>query len=828
MNSEFDNYPVEFKEVNPEDFPQFLVGKKSIIQPNSKGYINDAIQSKIKLEEKNTVVINAAVGQGKTYSIIEIVKQYYQAEQDYLIFIASPFVSLVKQYVDDLQSQVGIPKEQIFSYENIGEEECNEQDLPTYLDKPIHVITANTLLGNPGEEGFRHSEKKRIYLSDLSHFCEANRVPVVFIYDEIHDSYHNFKQKYIFNLWKWKNVIHKNYIISATYNEASKVVIEYLAELTDRKIQLIESVRTLFPLRQSKLYLHYSDDNNFTVDTKEIKETIEVLISQGKQLDILCYSKSLSRNLVNTHNAIGKLLKETFKDIHECISVTKEDKEEPKNRYDNDKCNIGTNFKTGVSLKKVNHAFVIILPPISSEKGYRNRYGIFSGGINSVIQALARQRYVENTENEIHIILSRPNEFNYDSLNTTSMNEAQKRQFKKLYSRVAKRGNNTVQYRSLNIQKSYLKNFYEQELRGYVSNQIDTVNSIDRNELPRLEFPDYKTFVLEDGEDYLANRFPIYGGDISSYVTYAAITNQFVNCKLKNIIAKKLLWFTETNINDELNQFYNSNDIEYRLSAFTGYGNFSSYYYALKDLMFNKHQLKFKKRGVLKYQNDRVTLRSFEKYLLSKARQWYFGAQHSEEYTRADYLLDGIHVASGINTSSIDNPVLRNRVLLFQALGHFKKKLFSNIQEYTSRGKHYYYIRTDNDFGLDRTDLNMLEQIQSLIEYDEFLSQDIYIFRRSILNKPTRKQVNSLYKILKSDLLELGAKHEPSINGAKCSVKEVVAARINNVHPINFLTPQIDVDRKVQYEIELSEEEVYNQLKAEIDTTLNTLNPFDL
>ncbi len=828
MNSEFENYPVEFKKLDPEDFPIFLVGQKSIIQPNSEGYINDAIQSKIDLEEKNTVVINAAVGQGKTYSIIEIVKQYYQSEQDYLIFIASPFISLVKQYVDNLQSQVNIPQEKIFSYENIGEEEYNEEDLPTYLDKPIHIITANTLLGNPGEEGFRHSEEKRIYLSNLSSFCEAKRVPVVFIYDEIHDSYYNFKQKYIFNLWKWKNVVHKNFIISATYNEASKVVIEYLAELTDRKIQLIESKRVLFPERQSKLYLHYSDDNIFNVETREIKNTIEQLVARGKQIDILCYSKSLSKNIVSPRSDLGKLLNETFGEIQDCTSITKEDRTIPENRYDNTKCNVGTNFKTGVSIKKENHAFVIILPPSSSEKGYINKYGIFSGGINSVIQALARQRYVENTQNEIHIILSKPNEFDYSSLDYTSMRNEQKVQFKSLYDRVVQRGNYLVEYKDLNVQEAYLRNFYEQELKGYLSTQIEVVNSIDRNGLPKLEFPDYKTFVLEDGEDYLANNYPIYGEDISSYVTFAAITNQFVNCKLQNILASRTLFFTEENINSELIAFYDSNNLEIKLSPFITYGNFSIYYYTLKDILLKRSLLKFKRVNSNKYQSDKITLKIFEKYLLTVARRWYFGVQQQEEYTRADYLSDGIEVALELDPNNITDEVSKNRVLLFRAIGHFKKKLIENIHEYTSRGKHYYYIRVDNNFGLDNTDLSMLEQIQSLIQYDDFLSQDIYNFRRSILNKPPSKQINSLYKILKSDLLELGAKHEPSINGTKCRVKEVVTVRLVNPYPINFLSPQLDLDRKRQDEIDLVGEEVYNEMQTELNTILSDLNPFDL
>jgi len=239
---------------------------------------------------------------------------------------------------------------------------------------------------------------------------------VVFIYDEIHDSFHNFKERYIFNLWKWKSVIHKNFIISATYNEASILVIEYLAELTNKKIRIIESKRTLFPEKQSSLHLHYSSSYWFKHDTPEIKNTIIDIVSRGKKLDILCYSKSLALSLISKDTEIGKKLKETYGEVKNCtselISRQRPDDEEPTNQYDNELCNVGTNFKTGVSIKKENHSFVIIMPPRATRLWFSNRYGIFSSGINSIIQAIARQR----TKGEIHIILPHPNEFVYSSL----------------------------------------------------------------------------------------------------------------------------------------------------------------------------------------------------------------------------------------------------------------------------------------------------------------------------------------------------------------------------------------------------------------------------
>ena len=47
-----------------------------------------------------------------------------------------------------------------------------------------------------------------------------------------------------------------------------------------------------------------------------------------------------------------------------------------KNQYDNQKCNVGTNFKTGVSINKDSHAYIIIMPPRASKAGFKNKYGI--------------------------------------------------------------------------------------------------------------------------------------------------------------------------------------------------------------------------------------------------------------------------------------------------------------------------------------------------------------------------------------------------------------------------------------------------------------------
>lgn len=59
QESPFNNYPIEFKQINPQDFESFIVEEKTIITPNSEGYINEVLQANINLDEKNTTVINA-------------------------------------------------------------------------------------------------------------------------------------------------------------------------------------------------------------------------------------------------------------------------------------------------------------------------------------------------------------------------------------------------------------------------------------------------------------------------------------------------------------------------------------------------------------------------------------------------------------------------------------------------------------------------------------------------------------------------------------------------------------------------------------------------
>jgi hypothetical protein len=107
LDFELIDLPIEFKQINPNDFDISLynVEPKIIISPNEKGYISEQVTTKLTptLHKKNTVVINAGVGQGKSFSVIELIKEYSKLEE-YVVILAVPYNNLINQYISDLSA----------------------------------------------------------------------------------------------------------------------------------------------------------------------------------------------------------------------------------------------------------------------------------------------------------------------------------------------------------------------------------------------------------------------------------------------------------------------------------------------------------------------------------------------------------------------------------------------------------------------------------------------------------------------------------------------------------------------------------------------------
>ncbi|MFD0700426.1 DEAD/DEAH box helicase family protein [Myroides pelagicus] len=795
----FNDYPIEFKELNPEDFESFNVPDKIIIEPNTDGYINEVLQNAIELSTKNTVVVNAGVGQGKTYSIIQLVKKYYDLEgEEYVIFIASPYMSLVQQYYNKTIDS-GIPENKIYRYENIGV----DRDINP-IDSRVHILTVNALLGNPGEDALINSQAKRDYINAMVKYCEDNNKKAVFIYDEIHDAIHNFKEEYIFTLWKWRNVIHKNLIISATFNEASKIVIQYLANLTDKKIQLIESKRIRVPENQSDLYLHYNNNLRYYHNDESIVNLVESLIAEGKDVDILSYSKNLADNICkNTteENSIGNILIKKYGEIQNCTTGLdnnqRPNREIPTNRYDSSKCNVGTNFKTGISIEKENHAFVIIMPPKGAKSLFKNGYGIFTDGINAIIQAFARQR----KKGEIHVILPSPDIIDYSTVPFFS-EEDKIKVFRQLYTngKEASEGSeNLVKYIPINNQKNILEDYYNDVYRKNVEDELEFFNTSEILHTPEIRFPSLERFIITSGEKYLVNKYPFFGGDLSSIVTYYAITNQFINCRLVKIHGKSgitvnqetlvedltrsysniiesdyyqnALYYTDLFVNNDLNNFWRqeeNRDENYFSNILDNTDR--EFYMYLRNALFEHFNI-----NMLRTNGQIITVEStsnnkyIEQAILAVYHNYRYSPYYSintngdsfaQPYTRADYfranILHAINLSNKIQEGLIGVEDSTEELIdAYMSMKYFISKItVSNTTIRSgSRIVNYIPVSPDADFIFITEDEypRFNRMIDTLLAKDYFIKNNIFDFKLGFTrqNSSMSDKIKYFYNVIK-------------------------------------------------------------------------------
>lgn len=553
----FDGFPIDYFTFSDEDFNNDLEGKMYDFSSEKleleDGFIGNSLFEKINFEKNETTIINCAVGQGKTHAILHSIKEYINTEDsiDTYLVIAVPLVSLVTQYKRDL-IEMGFDESQIFSYENISDKIPESGEQYIHIDCKIHIVTVNTLLGNAGEHAILQSERKYNYIRTFSEELSSHGKRLIVIYDEIHEAIRNFTENGIAQLSHFSSVLTKNILLSATYNVQSVPVIKLLANQTNKRIRLLEAERTIVK-PQSKLYLHINNEysaNRFIA----ITEIILDLVRRGKNIDILSYSRTLCLNLADKKNEPGRTLKEAFRLVKTCISTIENnqgdnDEDLTKNRFDNNSCNIGTNFKSGVNIKKENHAFVVILPPASAKSTYTSFNGIFSEGPNAVIQALARQRNV----GEIHVVLPKPVEMNYSSL-PDSMNHEQKSYFIEQFGNLAIPTSDVSTSNNVEVPKTTYIPF---------SKHIDEVNKWweilqKRYEMPMalndsVKLPSYDNFVIENGEK-CTSRTNFLGKDLSSFVVYSSLTNQFFNAKLENIFVPEIV--TLQNLQEHMENVY--------------------------------------------------------------------------------------------------------------------------------------------------------------------------------------------------------------------------------------------------------------------------------
>ncbi|MCQ4140427.1 DEAD/DEAH box helicase family protein [Chryseobacterium sp. EO14] len=735
VNDHFNGFPIDYFTIEREYFLSPLGNinsqsanialerdydriSKDTLELSENGYIRDSLLQKLDLNTKDTTVINCAVGQGKTSSLLLNLNEHFDNNKNTYFIIAVPLVSLISQYQKDL-IELGIHENEIFNYEKIGK--SYEEGGLDYNDlrRRFHLVTVNTLLGNPGENAVLASQAKSKYLQEFTTRLKANHKTAVLVFDEIHEAISNFSKIGIIHLFYWKEIIKKTVILSATYNVASVSVIRLLSALTDHKINILESER-IIKRPQSRLFLHFDNSEQYTADNITLNQLVDEIISQDKQLDIISFSKQLVKDILSAggESQIGSKLRTKYGEIRDCTSnlyQNQNDSDEiPNNRFDNNFCNVGTNFKSGVSINKENHSLIIILPPTKARRTYKTMNGIFTEGVNSIIQALARQRNV----GDIHIILPSPLNFDYGSI--TNMDNEQKEIFISAYNNISVSSNTIETSNNVIIEDNKLilfkdhfeivRNKYEELANRLLSPILLAINY--------FEFIDFEEFVLQKSELTLVEK-GFLGKDLSSFITYSAFTNQFYNARLAGT------YLINAEITEE-SEFPNLFSLVYERYNTLEYNSGKNLKEKIEDL--DKMILKASKNSFTQIQK-----RKFKKYIIDLISNSQNSSNETNKNSSFNYLISSIS----------NNPQAQVQL----------KKYIDKLKSSVQRTENFEYLPKYNESQIFENERDeILKFVEKLKESDKNLNSRYLNFFRDI---NTENAGSKMFKFLRKEIFEI-------------------------------------------------------------------------
>ena len=499
--------PIEYKKVEAKYFNDSGFTADEIQFSFSGKYIKDDFLKKLNKIKNDTTVINIGTGDGKSYVAHYLINQY--AELGFIVMVASPFIVLTNRDFYELKNVIN----ENIKIVNYGE--LSSLNVSEYVQADIHCITINSLLGNPGGDSDNplkeQSEIKKRYLNELKDQCVKDNRKVVFFFDEIHSGIANFKLNFIHNLYRWSNITFKAFVFSATFTEASNVVLGYIAGLTDKKLAIYNCERRKFP-QQANLHINITQKRYTSKDISSLnyimKIVKEALIKKDK-VNILIATQSLVHALTSPDSK--EPLTEYLCSLEPNILVGKKQNSAQKGRFDPDRINIGTTFNTGVSINDPNSTFIIITPLFIGQDAQKLA-SIFMEGAPTIIQAFARVRNGGN----IHVFMNKPTHL------VNGRYQISKPDFLK-DTRNARYINSNKQ--SEIVEYSYKANNEHIRMLGETANI----------EMDKLFFRTRQDFILSRSQYELASNFEIFGKKVNPFILWAGFTDQFTNCTLRTI-----------------------------------------------------------------------------------------------------------------------------------------------------------------------------------------------------------------------------------------------------------------------------------------------------
>lgn len=458
---------------------------------------------------RNTTVFNFQTGKGKSSTFYKLIELYEEA--GYHVIICSPFQKLVEKDFGELKK--ALPEGKIFNYLQLQDDEVvSDNNYIPIVARPIHIMTINCLLQNPGENSQDQSLVKRRYLSKLKQFLIDYDKKVVLFFDELHEAVHNFKGDFLRHLLDWEKLTFKCFISSATYSFSSVPVIQRISLLTECKISIYQADRVKNE-KQAKLHLHITDisyNQYYFSSLNYLEILIERYKKENRKINILTGHKSLANALTGGkgNERLVKLIESLSPNV-----VTGESG----NEFDLNGNNIGTSFKTGIDITEEKGVLIIILPAIKNDN--KANYGIFTDGFPSLIQAISRIR----NGGDIHVFMYKPPVIIDLEGHKTNISEI-------LH-------DDAGQSVFFSCNSIFEKLKISEDFKNKRSASGQDLTSALSKVAPELGIHKYTfwNYLLDNSAKHCINIYPSMGKFLSPYVLWASINNQFCNTTLNSI-----------------------------------------------------------------------------------------------------------------------------------------------------------------------------------------------------------------------------------------------------------------------------------------------------
>lgn len=570
------NAPIEFKKIDSKRFNNYNWSHTAKIKINKTGHLDtkDGLRV-LDYNTKNTTVLNIGTGMGKTTLVYNMIREVIMTDPEAVVIMCSPFISIVEKDYSALTNPNGKFKVDplvTVNYVDLSNEIDNYKTKPTnrkkiqafvnsqIIGKKLHIMTVNCFLGNSGSDVYFQNQFKEAYVNGLLKYCQKNTKNVYIIVDEVHASVQNFQNELIYNLLRWKSITQKCIISSATITEPVIIVLKHFSYLTDDNIHVVELDR-IKAINQANLevFLSRKDDveNELDIIPKwlDSKGYYKKSTTNTKKFHILCWSKSLAEKIAKN---IETLTNTSIRKNE--INLVVGGKNNTQLNFDPTKNNVGTSFATGVDIVNSDDALIIILPSIKY-----NNYGIFSNGIPSIIQSFARLR------NGGNILVMAPQLFNLiPDKKTNAFLGFYKKNMGPIPAIISRDVDKYFTYEERVIKKRY--NDRKKKYKLISSNYIRDTAAIEVNGgakkglRPAIDKISIDSFILRSGQEFLVSHCYKSGKEITPFIIWSALHNQFTNCTLTKFLYERTsnasVLLTRKNFYTEFTVFLNSTDIK--------------------------------------------------------------------------------------------------------------------------------------------------------------------------------------------------------------------------------------------------------------------------